>query len=173
MQSVPASTYERELKGIMEADVSILKRMIKKCNAKISRKYLMIGKKPFLVIRAAGSLGFDLLAVRGDLSLPIEVKSSSSKKISFTSNSAREVRQAELFKTKCERSELFPIYAFRLKNVKDDVWKIFTLDIENVDKDRLWLYDQIPKIDRTKKMNYILRWENGMPLSDFIELLCS
>jgi len=170
---VPGSTYERELKGILGADVSILKRIIKRCDAKTSRKYLMIGKKPFLVVRAAGSLGFDLLAVRGDISLPIEVKSSSSKKISFTSNSAREVRQAELLKEKCERTKLFPIYAFRLKNIKDDVWKVFTLDIRNVSKDWLWLYDQIPKIGRTKKMNYVLRWENGMPLSDFIELLCS
>jgi len=73
---VPASTYERELKGILEADIDTLKKVIKKCDAESSRKYLSIERKPFLVVRAAGSLGFDLLAVREQIALPIEVKSS-------------------------------------------------------------------------------------------------
>ncbi|MDY6986255.1 MAG: Holliday junction resolvase [Candidatus Thermoplasmatota archaeon] len=168
---MPASTYERELKGILEADVDTLKKVIKKCDAESSRKYLAIEKKPFLVVRAAGSLGFDLLAVRSDISLPIEVKSSSSGIVPFTSNSAREVKQAELFKLRCDRAGLFPLYALRLKNAKNDVWRVFTLDIE-VSMDVEWIYREIPVIDQTKSHNYILKWEKGKPLSDFIELIC-
>jgi len=168
---VPASTYERELKGILEADIDTLKKVIKKCDAESSRKYLSIERKPFLVVRAAGSLGFDLLAVREQIALPIEVKSSSTGIVPFTSNSAREIKQAELFKQRCERAGLFPVYALRLKNAKNDAWRVFTLQVK-VSNELEEIYRKLPVIDRTKGDNYILKWENGKPLSDFIELIC-
>jgi len=170
---VPASSYERELKGILEADISVLKRIIKKCNAETSRKYLLIEKNPFMVVRAAGSLGFDLLAVRCNLSIPIEVKSSISGTVPFTSNSSRELKQAELFQSRCMRVGLFPLYALRLKGAKNDAWRVFTLEMGEVNDGLNEVYEAIPRIDKTRGGNYVLKWENGKPLSDFIEMLCS
>lgn len=168
---MPASNYERELKGILEADTDTLKRVIKKCDADGSRKYLLIERKPFLVVRGAGSMGFDLIAVRCDMSIPIEVKSSSSGIVPFTSNSARETKQAELFRIRCERVGLFPLYALRLKNARGDPWRVFTLNI-SVSKEAEWIHRELPVIDRTKSNNYIMKWEKGKPLGDFIELIC-
>jgi len=170
---MPASIYERELKGILEGDVNVLKRVIKRCDAETSRKYLLVERMPFLTVRAAGSLGFDLLAVRGEMAFPIEVKSSSERSIMFTSNSSREVRQAELFLDRCERSGLFPIYAFRLKNGKNDLWRTFKLGVDKVSRNLETIYRALPELDKTRQNNYVLRWDNGMPLGDLIELLCT
>ena len=40
-------------------------------------------------------------------------------------------------------------------------------DIKNTNEIR-----HIPKIEKSKSGNFVMRWENGMPLSDFISYLC-
>ncbi|MCK4902947.1 MAG: Holliday junction resolvase, partial [Thermoplasmatales archaeon] len=63
-----ASQYERELKGILEGEAKILSKITKTCSTLEKVNYSKISDKPFAVIRAAGSLGVDLVATRGDIS---------------------------------------------------------------------------------------------------------
>ena len=68
-----ASQYEREIKGILEGDNKILSKITKSCSAIEKNNYNKIHDKPFIAIRAAGSFGIDLVAVRGDISFLLEV----------------------------------------------------------------------------------------------------
>ena len=86
----------------------------------------LVLRRPFLVVRAAGS-GIeerDLLALRGDLSFPIEVKTTKSKKIYL---SGRTLDQYEALVYEGERCGLMPLYAHRLKGTRGDSWRIFAL----------------------------------------------
>ncbi len=167
-----SSIYERELKGILQADKKTLEKVIKGCDEEERENYLSIKKRPFMVIRAAGSFGVDLVAIRSDFSLPIEVKSSSGKKITFSHSGGRAQEQAEKMRKECERAGLIPIYAHRLKSYRGDAWKVFTLEIDGLEGRAALLYERIPKIRRTARGGYVMEWEKGMKLSDFIALLC-
>ncbi|HEC80881.1 MAG TPA: Holliday junction resolvase, partial [Thermoplasmatales archaeon] len=79
------SNYERELKGILQGDKSTLLSVTKSCSPVEREKYMMILEKPFVVVRAAGSYGVDLVAVRGDVSFLAEIKSSNSDTLHFSS----------------------------------------------------------------------------------------
>ena len=78
-----ASVFERELKGILNGDEKMVNKVSKTSPPEVHSSYLKILEKPFIVIRAAGSFGVDLVAIRGDFSFPIEVKASSYKTIRF------------------------------------------------------------------------------------------
>jgi Holliday junction resolvase len=125
------------------------------------------------VIRAAGSLGVDLVAIRGDISFPIEVKTSSYMTIHFSQSSGRAAQQAEELLDECRRSNVAPIYAFRLKGVRGaDAWRIFTIEIEGMTGQQRRLNRTINKVHRTKSGNIALKWDEGMPLHKFIDYLC-
>ncbi|MEM2935450.1 MAG: hypothetical protein QXF32_03710 [Candidatus Thermoplasmatota archaeon] len=62
-----------------------------------------------------------------------------------------------------------PIFAFRIKGIRDEAWRIFTIEMKNFEKNKI--YEKLPKIEKSKDGNYIMRWDNGMKLSEFIELL--
>jgi len=163
-------TYERELKALLSGDEKTLSKMIKTCDEKEKEGYLSIKKRPFMVIRAAGSLGIDLVALWGDLALPIEVKSSKTDVFWF-SNSQRTLEQAEIMMEVCSRSGLLPIYAFRLKGARGDPWRIFSLPVEDINGRLALLQEKIPVPDVSEKGNMIMRWQDGMKLSDFIRYL--
>ncbi len=164
--------YERELKGILQADAQVLHRVTKTCTEYQELQYFKIQRKPFIVIRAAGSFGVDLVALRGDVSFPIEVKSSVSRTIRFSRNE-RVKEQAERMQDECARAGLVPIYAFRLKRVRGDTWRMFALPQEkNVQGKLRIINDRMPKVDTTKAGNYVLRWDDGMTLADFIDYVC-
>lgn len=166
------SVFERELKGILQGDEELIRRKIKNYDSDVHFNYLKILKKPFIVIRAAGSLGVDLVAVRGDISFPIEVKFSSKKTVHF-SNTERLKQQAEVMRWECERAGLFPIYAHRLKNVRgNDPWRVSTIDIEGVEGRMKTLHKVIPRVHVTKSGNIALKWDEGMPLHKLIDYLC-
>ena len=169
--SSKASIYERELKGILQADEKILGKVIKGCDSSETEGYLSIRKRPFMVIRAAGSFGVDLVAIRSDFSLPIEVKSSSSRKITFSHSGGRAQEQAERMRAECEKAGLIPIYAFRLKSYRGDAWRIFTLEIEGLEGRSALLHSRIPKIRKSVHGGYIMEWDEGMKLSSFISML--
>jgi len=134
--------------------------------------YLKILEQPFIVIRAAGSLGVDLVAIRGDISFPIEVKFSA-KKVLHLSNTAHLIQQAKEMREECERSKMFPIYAHRLKGVRgEDAWRISTIEIDGLSGSNKILNSIIPKVHITKAGNITLRWDDAMPLHKFIEYLC-
>jgi len=165
------SQYEREFRCILEADTKILARVTKTCSVLEKENYLKILKKPFAVIRAAGSFGIDLVAVRGDVSFLIEIKTSGSDTLHFSSMNGKLQQQALVMKHLCEKTGTLPIYAFRLKNYRGDSWRIFTFDLHTLSGRLEILHRRIPLLEKSKNNNYIMRWGNGMPLSDFISYL--
>jgi Holliday junction resolvase len=163
-----SSKYEREFRFILEADNTILSRVTKTCSILEKEKYFTIQKKPFIVIRAAGSFGIDLVAVRGDISFLIEIKTSIETVLHFSSIKGKLQQQALMMKQTCEKTSTLPIYAFRLKHYRGDAWRIFTLDINSLSGRLEILHRRIPIMEKSKNGNYIMRWKQGMPLSDFI-----
>jgi len=163
--------YERELKYLLTGDKKTIGKMVKTCDDSEAVSYNSLIDNPFLVIRAAGSLGVDLVALRWDFSFPIEVKSSAEDTLHF-SRTARLTEQAEKMQETCNRSHLVPIYAFRLKSIRGDPWRIFTIPSD----DRLRghneiLRKKIPKLEVTVNGKFIMRWEDGMKLSDLVSYM--
>ncbi len=167
-----ASQYERELKGIFEGDFKIISKVTKSCTTLVKENYFKIYKRPFAVIRAAGSLGIDLVAARGDVSFLTEVKTSVDDALHFSSMGGKPQKQAENMIKICEKTKTLPIYAFRAKGVRGDSWRIFTLDLLGLEGRLSVVHNRLPKIKRSKNGNFVMRWEEGMPLSDFISYLC-
>ena len=165
------SVYERELKGVLQGNKKVLENMIKSCDENVKKIFFQIMEKPFIVIRAAGSFGIDLVAVREDFSFPIEVKASVESVFHF-SDDRRLTEQAEELKRECSSAGVIPLYAFRLKRMRGDPWRIFTLNVENIRGRTKLFYDRIPKMEKTKTGNYVMRWKHGMPLHGFIDYLC-
>ena len=169
--AAPGDTYERELKGLLSGDKKVIEKMIKTCDEKETRWYRSLIDTPFLVIRAAGSLGVDLVALRWDYSFPIEVKSSSEDTLHF-SKSPRLMEQANRMKDDCDSAHLLPIYAFRLKNQKGDPWRFFALPLEGKLKGAMGLLQRhIPEIEMNGNGNYIIRWKDGIKLSELVDYM--
>ncbi len=167
------SVFERELKAILHGDEELIRKKIKSYDSETHFNYLKIIEKPFIVIRAAGSLGVDLVAIRGDISFPIEVKASKTKTVLFSSSSGRAALQAEELIAECTRTNVCPVYALRLKRVRgEDPWRIFTVEIEGISGHMKNLNRTIPNVHRTKSGNIALKWDEGMPLHKFIDYLC-
>jgi len=111
-----SSQYERELKGILGGENKLIKKITKTCTALEKGNYLMINDKPFAVIRAAGSFGVDLVAVRGDISFLVEIKTSIENTIHFSNIGGKLQNQAKTMRDIGEKTKPLPIYAFRLNN---------------------------------------------------------
>jgi len=167
-----SSNYERELKNILEGEKKTLSNITKTCSVLEKENYYKITNKPFAVIRAAGSFGVDLVATRGDISFLTEVKTSIETTIHFSSMAGKLQKQAETMKKTCEKTKTLPIYAFRTKGKHGDSWRIFTLDIEGLEGIPRLVHKRLPKLKKSKNGNYVMKWEEGMPLSDFISYVC-
>jgi len=167
-----ASSYERELRNILEGESKTLNNITKTCSSIEKANYYKVCNKPFAVIRAAGSFGVDLVAARGDISFLTEVKTSIDDTLHFSSMSGKLQQQAESMKKTCETTKTLPIYAYRTKGRRGDSWRIFTLDVKGLEGRLNILHKRLPKLKTSKKGNYILKWDEGMPLSDFISYLC-
>jgi len=158
--------FERELKSILSgefdkvAGISWLDDLLR----------IKISNHPFLVVRAAGSHGFDLLALRDDISFPIEVKSAKENIFNFSTSSGRSQKQAEEYVKLLGRMGIMPIYAFRLKGIKGDPWRLFTFNLEFKGKYRI-IAEVIPKMEITRNGKYSMKWDDGMPLVKFIEYI--
>ena len=166
------SQYERELKGILEGESKILSKITRTCTAMEKDNYLRINDKPFAVIRAAGSFGSDLVAIRGDISFLVEIKTSIKDTLHFSSIGGKLQKQAESMRDTCNKTKTLPIYAFRLKNYRGDSWRIFTLDVNDLEGRLGVLHRRIPMLRYSRDGNFIMRWNEGLPLSDFILYLC-
>jgi len=167
-----ASQYERELKAILSGENKILEKITKTCSLIEKDNYFKIRDKPFAVVRAAGSLGVDLVATRGDVSFLTEVKTSVGDTLHFSSMGGKPQKQAEDMQKICKKTKSLPIYAFRTKGVRGDSWRIFTLELDNLEGRTKVLHRRLPKIEKSKSGNFVMRWTEGMPLSDFISYLC-
>lgn len=171
MPAQTGSIYERELKNLLAGNEKIIGKMIKTCDEMEKAAYSSIMENPFIVIRAAGSFGADLVALRWDFSFPIEVKSSAEDTMRF-SRSQKLTDQACRMLDDCTRSYVMPIYAFRLKGAKGDPWRIFMLPLDVDLKGRMGIIQRrMPKIEVNGNGNYIMRWVDGMKLSKFIEYM--
>jgi Holliday junction resolvase len=167
-----SSQYERELKNILEGEEKTLSKITKTCTALEKGSYYAICNKPFAVVRAAGSFGCDLVALRGDISFLMEIKTSIEDSIHFSRISGKLQEQATKMIQDCEKTKVLPIYAFRLKGYKGDQWRLFTMNVSGLDGRAKLLQNRLPKLSQTKDGNFIMRWKEGMPLSKFISYLC-
>ncbi len=166
------SIYERELREILAGNKGMIESITKNCTEEEREKYFKILNNPFITVRAAGSLGIaDIVAIRGDISFIIEVKVRKEKEILFSHEGGRMQRKAEEMRDKCMKSGVLPLFAFRIKGRRGDAWKIFTVSMENVTGKSREIYNKLPKLEKSKGGNYIMRWDNGMKLSDFIEIV--
>ena len=168
-----SSKYERELRQVLAGLAKGVDAIIKSCSEVEKAKMRLIEKRPFLVVRAAGS-GIegsgDLLALRGDICLPIEVKSSKEPKLYL---SGRTVEQYNALVYEGNRSCLMPLYAYRLKGVRGDSWRIFRVETDTLHGKLRKLAPSLPSLPLTRNGKPYLNWNDGMPLNEFIALICS
>jgi len=168
-----SSQYEREFKAILEGKQKILDKVTKTCSPLEKNDYQCIIKKPFIVIRAAGSLGVDLVALRGDIAFLVEVKSSIEDTLHFSSVNGKLQLQADRMCQECEKTKTLPIYAYRFKGWQGDSWRLFSMEVDGLEGRAHILHKRLPKLERSKKGSYIMRWHDGLPLAQFIAYLCS
>ena len=168
-----ASSYERELRAVLAGSPDGVRAVTRSCTELERASAMQVVQRPFLVVRAAGS-GMegsgDLVALRGDCCFPIEVKTTKAEKLYF---SGRTMHQLQAMIREGERSNLMPLYAHRRKGVRGDSWRLFRVETEGL-TDRLQaLAPLIPALPLNRNGTPFIDWEQGMPLNEFIALLCS
>lgn len=184
MASSNYSSYERELKSILEGRHDALARYRRTTTSDVVLKALDdLEQHPFLVVRAAGSHGFDLVALRGSLTLPIEVKCSGESTVHFASSRGRNREQYQALIASTRRAGLVLLYAYRLVGGEtDDPWRIFSGNGANgsgpgegngsATPTRSGIAglvsNRTPTVGSTANGNQVMRWEEGRPLMDFI-----
>lgn len=162
--------YERELRDIFEGDSEEIENHTATFESDIEKKYRIFERYPFLVSRGAGSLGVDLLAVRGSFSAVIEVKSSKEETI-YLSGQDRLQEQLEDIREIVTTKQVLPLYAFRLKSKRGEKWSLFTLDMYDIlDVNHKQIMTFIPNIQSTKT-SYKMEWNEGLVLSEFADSL--
>ena len=166
------SQYERELRHVLAGIPAGVEAVIRSCSVEEKEKMRLVLKRPFLVVRAAGS-GIegsgDLLALRGDISFPIEVKTTKGTKIYL---SGRTLDQYNALAYEGERCGLMPLYAHRLKGTRGDSWRIFRVETSTLEGRLRVLARRIPALPGTRKGRAFIDWEQGMPLNEFIHVVC-
>lgn len=167
-----SSSYERELRRVLSGDEKSINSITRSCTPLEKAQTMMVKNRPFLVVRAAGS-GMegsgDLVALRGDISFPIEVKSTKSKKLYL---SGRTKEQYNSMLNEGEKTGLMPLYAHRLKGVRGDSWRIFRVETNNLKGKLAILARRIPKLPLSNQGNPMIDWDKGLPLHKFLAFLC-
>mgnify|MGYP001171763915 CR=1 FL=1 len=164
--------YERELRAVLAGELKGVRAVTRSCSEIERAQAMQVIQRPFLVVRAPGSGSEgtgDLLVLRGDLCFPIEVKSSKENKLYL---SGRTVHQYNALKEVGERCGLMPLYAYRLKGVRGDSWRIMRVESNNLSGKLRQLSRKIPPLPLTRNKTPYLGWEHGMPLNRFIALVC-
>ncbi len=167
-----ASSYERELRAVLAGSPDGVRAVTRSCTEIERARAMQVVQRPFLVVRAAGS-GMDgsgdLLALRGDLCFPIEVKTRSEKKVYL---SGQKEEQLQSMKEIGERCELMPLYAHRLKGVRGDSWRIFRVETSTLSGRLATLARRIPTLPLTRTGKPHLDWDQGLPLHQFLGIVC-
>ena len=115
----------------------------------------LLSEAGFLVTRAGGSLGIDLLAVCGREILPVEVKSSHKDVHRTSDSSGRETEQLDRANAECRRAGIRSVVvAYRLVGRARNGWRMF---------------DEPTRT--TPKGHYVFEWEKGVPLDDYLRRL--
>lgn len=163
--------YERELRGVLSGAPKVLDKMTRTGSDAIVQAYRQTSRDPFLVVRAAGSLGEggDLVAMRNGFAFLIEVKSSNRDTVHFSESSGALHEQALGLQQRAEEAGVFAVYAFRLKgHRKKDPWRLFTLPNPALEGRATFLARRTPPLPRTSSDTFVLRWEEGRPLHHFL-----
>lgn len=164
------SKYERELRDILVGDLDTYQSMIQNLPLGERAGYESIRNMRFLVVRSAGSLGLDLVALRGEFSFPIEVKASAVKKLRLSRNKRLQEQYQELIKLSSD-ARVLPLYAYRLKGVRNqDPWRIYAVRIPDLPPNISLMAQQIPTLSSTNQGNLQMEWDEGMKLSAFLQL---
>lgn len=168
-----ASQYERELRSLLEGEREGLRHYAKYLAPEQRRTLERLERRPFLVVRAAGSHGFDLVAMRGGFAFPIEAKASAEAVIRFSSASGRMTDQLRDHLEAAKRGGLVVLYAYRRLGARNaEPWRLFTPQTDHPHHGRVeYLRKHLPPIERTREGNGVLRWGNGLPLSVFLDRL--
>ena len=167
------TSYERELRSVLAGEIKGVRAVTRSCSEVERAKAMRVVKRPFLVVRAPGSGSEgtgDLLALRGDICFPIEVKTSKSERIYL---SGRTMEQYNSLKSTGEKCGLLPLYAFRLKGVRGDSWRIMKVEVEGLTGKLRHLSRSIPALPLTSRGTPHLDWDAGMPVHRFLSLICS
>tara|TARA_Y100000994_G_scaffold67660_1_gene55277 strand:+ start:989 stop:1627 length:639 start_codon:yes stop_codon:yes gene_type:complete len=167
-----ASSYERELRAVLAGSPDGVRAVTRSCTEIERARAMQVVQRPFLVVRAAGS-GMDgsgdLLALRGDLCFPIEVKTRAEKKVYL---SGQKEEQLQSMKEIGEKCELMPLYAHRLKGVRGDSWRIFRVETSTLSGRLATLARRIPTLPLTRTGKPHLDWDQGLPLHQFLGIVC-
>ena len=167
------TSYERELRSVLAGEIKGVRAVTRSCSEVERAKAMRVVRRPFLVVRAPGSGSEgtgDLLALRGDMCFPIEVKTSKSERIYL---SGRTMDQYNSLKSTGEKCGLLPLYAFRLKGVRGDSWRIMKVEVEGLTGKLRHLSRSIPPLPLTSRGTPHLDWNAGMPVHRFLSLICS
>ncbi len=144
------SQYERELRAVLIGSPDGVRAVTRSCTASEKARAMQVVRRPFLVVRAAGSGtagAGDLLAVRGDVAFPIEVKTSKNKKNYL---SGRTWEQYLDLQKEGERCGLMPLYALRLKGVRGDSWRLLRVETTTLTGPVAIIARRIPALTLTK-----------------------
>ncbi|MGI0139924.1 MAG: Holliday junction resolvase [Thermoplasmata archaeon] len=164
-----ASAYERELKDLFQGDPTRVRAYAKSIEPTARAEFEQILERPFLVIRAAGSFGFDLVALRREFAFPLEVKASGESTVRFSAGGGRSAEQLLAHRAAVDRVGLMVLYAYRRIGLRgEESWRIFSATQDRKGGMIGVLARRVPPVESTRDGNGILRWENGMPLSVFL-----
>jgi hypothetical protein len=165
-----AGIYERELRELLRGEPAALRKYSKRLPPVDRATADAYAQRPFLVVRAAGSLGFDLVALRPEFAFPLEVKSSTEATIRFSAASGRAHAQLVAHQATVAKVGLLVVYAFRRVGGEDeDTWRLFATGGGNSDGARLKLLrDFLPPVATTPEGHGVLRWSEGRPLLEFL-----
>jgi hypothetical protein len=162
--------YERALRSILGGDAASVRSYSRTLPPADRPGFERLIREPFLVVRAAGSFGFDLVALRREFAFPIEVKASASSTIPFTAASGRAGEQLEAHRRAVARVGLMVIYAYRRLGLRgEECWRLYLEGERPRGAIAGYVFQTVPVVSRTRDGNAILRWEEGMPLSRFVD----
>lgn len=157
-----ASGAERELRSIFQGDEEGILKCVKTVEDDVKNTYLSLVDEPFLCLRGAGSLGIDVVASRGYLTLFFEVKSSKSSTIYLSSERLQEQKDWMFQKSVECRMPLF--YAYRKNSIRGERWEVFIVPSPYTDLN----FDWVPKLQETR-ISHKMDWGHGIRLSNFIK----
>jgi len=164
-----SSAYERELRSLLEGQPVAVRDYARSLPPTERKEFERLIEQPFLIVRAAGSLGFDLVALRREFAFPIEVKASSEPVIRFSAASGRANEQLEAHQKAVSRVGLTVLYAYRRIGLRgQETWRLFVAgEMPKTGVLRL-VCRRLPPVSRTSEGNGILRWDEGLTLSRFL-----
>tara|TARA_Y100000385_G_scaffold57533_1_gene55240 strand:- start:133 stop:774 length:642 start_codon:yes stop_codon:yes gene_type:complete len=163
--------YERELRSVLAGEEKGVRAITRSCSETERAQAMQICQRPFLVVRAPGSGSEgtgDLLALRGDMCFPIEVKSSKKSKLYLSGRTVLQYQALEEIGIRCS---IQPFYAYRLKGVRGDSWRIFRVKTEGLTGKLRLFARTVPELPLTRNGTPYLDWEKGLPLHKFLSLI--